>query len=88
VEEKRVKIKNKTGIHARPASMIVQKANDFASDILILKDNTEANAKSIMGIMSLGISQSTEIIVRAEGEDEIEAVEEIISLIESGFGEE
>ncbi len=88
MEEKRVKIKNKTGIHARPASMIVQKANDFASDILILKDNTEANAKSIMGIMSLGISQSTEIIVRAEGEDEIEAVEEIISLIESGFGEE
>lgn len=87
MEEKRVKIENETGIHARPASMIVQKANSFESDILILKDNTEANAKSIMGIMSLGISQSTEIIIRAEGEDETKAVEEITELIESGFGE-
>ncbi len=87
MEEKKVKIKNQTGIHARPASMIVQKANNFSSDIFISKDNREANAKSIMGIMSLGISQSTKVTIKAKGEDEKKAVEEIVALIESGFGE-
>ena len=83
--EKLVEIKNRTGIHARPASLIVQKANQFESDILILKEREEASAKSIMGIMSLGISQSTKINIRAEGSDEEEAVKELVDLIKSNI---
>ena len=79
--EQLVEITNRTGIHARPASLIVQKANQFQSDVLILKEREEASAKSIMGIMSLGISQSTKINIRAEGSDEEEAVKELVDLI-------
>ncbi|WP_018248235.1 HPr family phosphocarrier protein [Orenia marismortui] len=85
--EKKVTINNETGIHARPASMIVQEANKYGADIKIAKDANEVNAKSIMGIMSLGISKSTEITVKAEGADAEEAVDALVELVESGFGE-
>jgi len=85
--EKKVVIKNDTGIHARPASLIVQKANGFKSDISLGKDGQEVNAKSIMGIMSLGVSKSTEVTIKAEGADEEAAVDAIVELIENGFGE-
>ncbi|TDX59132.1 HPr family phosphocarrier protein [Orenia marismortui] len=85
--EKKVTINNETGIHARPASMIVQEANKYGADIKIAKDANEVNAKSIMGIMSLGISKSTEITVKAEGADAEEAVDALVDLVESGFGE-
>ncbi|PRX34739.1 phosphocarrier protein [Orenia metallireducens] len=85
--EKKTIIKNDTGIHARPASLIVQKANGFESDITLGKDGQEVNAKSIMGIMSLGVSKSTEITIKAEGADEAAAVDAIVELIENGFGE-
>lgn len=85
--EKKVVIKNETGIHARPASMIVQEANKYASEVSIVKDGNEVNAKSIMGIMSLGVSKSTEITVKAEGTDAQEAVDALVELMESGFGE-
>jgi phosphotransferase system HPr (HPr) family protein len=88
VYEKTVTVKNKTGLHARPAAMFVQSAGKFASEIWIEKEGKKVNAKSIMGVMSLGVSQGTEIKIIAEGEDEREAVEKLSELINSNFGEE
>jgi phosphocarrier protein len=85
--EKKVVIKNETGIHARPASMIVQLANKYGAEVTLGKDGNEVNAKSIMGIMSLGVSKSTEVTVKAEGEDAQDAVNALVELLESGFGE-
>ncbi|AGB41399.1 phosphotransferase system HPr (HPr) family protein [Halobacteroides halobius DSM 5150] len=82
-----VMVNNETGIHARPASMIVQEANNFDSEVFIVKDDKEVSAKSIMGIMSLGVNQSTEVTIKAEGSDEEEAVQALVDLIEDGFGE-
>lgn len=82
-----VEVNNETGIHARPASMLVEEANKFDSDVAIIKDDKEVSAKSIMGIMSLGVNQSTEITVKAEGSDEEDAVAALVDLIEDGFGE-
>lgn len=86
--EKTVTVKNKTGLHARPAAMFVQSSGKFASEIWIEKEGKKVNAKSIMGVMSLGVSQGTEIKIIAEGEDEREAVEKLSELINSNFGEE
>ncbi|QSQ10317.1 HPr-like protein Crh [Koleobacter methoxysyntrophicus] len=86
--EKTVTVKNKTGLHARPAAMFVQSAGKFASEIWIEKEGKKVNAKSIMGVMSLGVSQGTEIKIIAKGEDEREAVEKLSELINSNFGEE
>lgn len=82
-----IEVTNRTGIHARPASLIVQKSNEFESGIFIIKDNKEVNAKSIMGIMSLGISQSTEITIKTEGVDEEEAMTELKELIKDSINE-
>ena len=86
--EKKVTIQNETGIHARPASMLVEKASSYESELQIAYEGQEVNAKSIMGVMSLGISQDVEIIVRAEGADEEEVLNTIVELIQSGFNEE
>lgn len=83
-----VVIPNETGLHARPASMLVDLASDYESELKIEYDGQEVNAKSIMGVMSLGISQDAEIVVQAEGEDEEEAVAAIVELVAGGFGEE
>ena len=85
--EKKVMIQNETGIHARPASMLVEEASSYEADVELVKDGEAVNAKSIMGVMSLGIKQSTEIIVRAEGADAKEAVKAVVKLIQSGFDE-
>ena len=85
--EKKVMIQNDTGIHARPASMLVEEAGNYEADVELVKDGKSVNAKSIMGIMSLGIQKSAEVTVKAEGSDEEEAVNAIVELIESGFGE-
>ena len=85
---KEVTILNKTGLHARPASRFVQVANDFESEILIEKGTVKVNAKSIMGVMTLGASRGTTITLIAEGEDENEAINALVELIESKFGEE
>lgn len=86
--EKTVVVKNKTGLHARPAAMFVQTANKFKSEIFIEKEGKKVNAKSIMGVMSLAVSQGTTIAISAQGEDEKEAVEALVELVESKFGEE
>lgn len=76
-------VKNKIGLHARPAALFVQAANKYISDIYVELDNKRVNAKSIMGIMSLGASQGTEITITARGEDEKEAVEYLVNVLEN-----
>ncbi|MCX7749228.1 MAG: HPr family phosphocarrier protein [Clostridia bacterium] len=85
--EETVEISNPSGLHARPAAMFVQAAGKYTSNIWIIKDERKVNAKSIMGLMSLAVSKGSEIIIGAEGEDEQTAVNDLIDLIESGFGE-
>ncbi|AEE90893.1 MAG: HPr family phosphocarrier protein [Tepidanaerobacter acetatoxydans] len=86
--QQNVTVKNKTGLHARPAALFVQTANKFKSEVFIEKDGKKVNAKSIMGVMSLAVSQGTQITISAQGEDEKEAVEKLVELIESKFGED
>jgi phosphocarrier protein len=87
VVKQEVVVTNKTGLHARPASMFVETAGKYSSDIKVVKDSQEINGKSIMGLMSLGINQSTEITIQAEGEDADQAVEALVGLVEDKFGE-
>lgn len=83
-------IVNKTGLHARPASDFTKKASAFQSAINIknLDEEKEGNAKSIIAVMAMCLSKGTKVLVSAEGDDEQEAVEALVELIESGFGEE
>jgi phosphocarrier protein len=85
--QKKVSIKNASGLHARPAGMFVKKASQFKSTVEVEANGKTVNAKSIMGIMSLGLSQGDEITIIANGEDQENAVNELSTLIESGFGE-
>ncbi len=81
-------IKNKVGLHARPASLFVQVAKKFGSEITVEKDGNRVNAKSILGVLSLGVEQGEKITIEAIGDDEKEAMEEFRRLIENNFGEE
>ncbi len=81
--ERKVTVKLKTGLQARPAALFVQEANRFSSEISIKKDEKKVNAKSIMGIMSLAIASGTEITLIAEGSDEEAAIEELAAFIEN-----
>ncbi len=83
--EKHVVIKNRAGIHARPASLLVQRAAAFASKIHLQKDSERVNAKSIMGIIALGVTYNSQITISAEGPDEEEAAAAIEKLFESKF---
>ena len=82
---KRVKITNSVGLHARPATFFIQKANAYRSSIWIEKDERRVNAKSLLGVLSLGITKDTEIDVIADGADEQEAVKGLLELLDSGF---
>jgi phosphocarrier protein len=82
------KIKNRLGIHARPAAKLAKAANDFESTIRVMKDGLEVNGKSIMGIMMLAAAQGNVIQIEAEGPDEQEALKALGDLIESKFEEE
>lgn len=86
--EKEITIKNKLGIHARPAAMLVRLANKFKSDIFITKDSVDVSGKSIMGVMTLAANRGSKVKIRAEGEDAEQAVAEIVELFKSKFGEE
>jgi phosphocarrier protein HPr len=79
--ERKLVIRHKQGLHARPAAMFVQIANKFESAIYVKKDNQEVNGKSIMGILMLAAEKGSEICIRAEGEDAQRAVEELEKLI-------
>lgn len=78
---KKLTIKNKIGLHARPAALFVQTANKYISEIMIRKENSTINAKSIMGIMAIGISQGETIELIIDGPDEKKAAEELEDLI-------
>ncbi|MEM2526032.1 MAG: HPr family phosphocarrier protein [Candidatus Methanomethylicaceae archaeon] len=84
----KLKIINKTGLHARPATLFVEKAKNFISKITIEKNGRIVDAKSLISVLSLGIEQGQEIILKIEGPDENEAFKELKTLIESGLGEE
>ena len=86
--EQTVTIINRAGIHARPAAVLVDAAKDFSSTIHLEKDNTRINAKSILGIMTLGAGYGSKIRIIAQGEDEKEAVAALVRLFESKFEEE
>lgn len=87
MEEREVIIKNRAGIHARPAALIVQTANKYDSQISFEKENDRINGKSIMGIITLGAGYNTRLKVIAEGNDEKDAVEAIVILFENRFEE-
>ena len=80
-----VHIMSDAGVHARPAMMLVRTAMKYPCEIFLLKDDIEANAKSIMGVLALAITKGSKLTVRANGENEKEAVRELLSLIENGF---
>lgn len=86
--EKTVTIKNQLGLHARPAALLVKTAERFKSTIFLIRDDLEVNAKSIMGVMMLAAEMGSQFTIRAEGEDEKQAVEAIICVIEDKFYEE
>jgi phosphocarrier protein HPr len=81
-------IKNRLGLHARAAALLVKTANKFASEVTIEKDGLEVNGKSIMGILMLAASKGTKITLKVEGRDSVLALQTLGRLIENKFGEE
>ena len=82
-----VTVNNEVGLHARPATYFIQKANEFKSGIWVEKEERRVNAKSLLGVLSLGIVKGTNIALIADGSDEKEAVDALVSLIQNNFGE-
>lgn len=80
-----VRVQNQVGLHARPATFFIQKANEFKSSIWIEKGERRVNAKSLLGVLSLGIVGGTGIKIIADGTDEDVAVNGLVELVESGF---
>ena len=85
---KDVMVQNQVGLHARPATFFIQKANEFKSSIWIEKEERRVNEKSLLGILSLGIVGGTAIRIIADGADEQVAVDSLVELVESGFSDE
>lgn len=85
--EKDVTVQNQVGLHARPATFFIQKANEFKSSIWVENEERRVNAKSLLGVLSLGIMGGTKISIKASGSDEEQAVEELVKLVDSGFAE-
>ncbi len=84
---KKVVVKNQVGLHARPATFFIQRANEFKSSIWIEKDARKVNAKSLLGVLSLGITKGTSVNILADGSDEEAAANSLVELIESNFAE-
>lgn len=82
---KEVVVQNQVGLHARPATFFIQKANEFKSSIWVEKDERKVNAKSLLGVLSLGIVGGASIKIIVDGSDEKEALDALVSLVESGF---
>ncbi|MEG1994509.1 MAG: HPr family phosphocarrier protein, partial [Oscillospiraceae bacterium] len=80
-----VTVENQVGLHARPATFFIQKANEFNSSIWVEKEDRRVNAKSLLGVLSLGIVGDTTIKIIADGSDEEQAVDALMTLIQSGF---
>lgn len=84
---KDVTINNQVGLHARPATFFIQKANEFKSSIWVEREDRRVNAKSLLGVLSLGIVKGTTVSLIADGPDEETAVETLMELINSDFDE-
>ena len=84
---KDVTVENQVGLHARPATFFIQKANEFKSSIWVEKEERRVNAKSLLGVLSLGIRGGSDIRLIAEGSDEEVAVEGLVALVKSGFND-
>ena len=84
---KDVEVKNQVGLHARPATFFIQKANEYKYSIWVEKEERRVNAKSLLGILSLGIVGGAKIRIIADGSDEQLAVDGLVKLVESGFSE-
>ena len=82
-----VKIVNEVGLHARPATFFIQKANTYKASLWIEKDDRRVNAKSLLGVLSMGIVKGTVVTIIADGEDEAEAVEGLEILISTGLND-
>jgi phosphocarrier protein len=85
MHSKETQVENKVGLHARPATYFIQKANEFKSSIWVEKDERRVNAKSLLGVLSLGIVGGTPIKIIADGTDEQAAVEALYDLVSTGF---
>lgn len=84
---KDVRVQNQVGLHARPATFFIQKSNEFKASIWVEKEERRVNAKSLLGVLSLGIVGGTDIKIIADGVDEQSAVDGLVKLVESGFAE-
>ena len=88
MQERPVTVVNKLGLHARAAAIFVTAASAFSSNVDVSKNGQSVNGKSIMGVMMLAASRGTELIIMTHGEDEVEAADSLVSLIENRFGEQ
>ena len=84
---KEVLVQNQVGLHARPATFFIQRANEFKSSIWVENEERRVNAKSLLGVLSLGIVGGTDIRIIADGADEEQAVNSLVDLVKSGFAE-
>ena len=82
-----ITVNNEVGLHARPATFFIQKANEFKSSVWVEKEERRVNAKSLLGVLSLGIVGGTTIRIIADGADEQAAVEGLVKLVDSAFAE-
>ncbi len=86
--EQQVVIQNRLGLHARACSVFVKEAAKFASHITLAREELEVNGKSILGVMMLAAERGAELIVRAEGADETQALAALVQVVNNKFGEE
>jgi len=82
-----VTITNNSGLHARPATFFIQKANTYRSSVWVVKDDRKVSAKSLLGVLSIGIAKGMTVTLLADGEDEQAAIDGLIELIETGFND-
>ena len=85
--QREVTITNSTGLHARPATFFIQKANTYRSSVWVVKDDRRVSAKSLLGVLSIGIAKGMTITLVADGDDEEAAIRGLVELIESGFND-
>ena len=85
--QREVTITNNSGLHARPATFFIQKANTYRSSVWVVKDDRKVSAKSLLGVLSIGIAKGMTITIAADGEDEQEAIKGLVELIETGFND-
>ena len=85
--EQEIEVMNRSGLHTRPAALLVKLSSRFDCDVYLIRDEFEINAKSIIGVMTLAAEQGCKLTIRTDGEDEKEAMDGLLNLFSSGFGE-